>query len=164
MWKCLYFSFGSRNTARTQPWRSRDFHRVILTVSMTTLESRQRVVHITHPCPLMNTTVTILASHTDNLCPVHILSTPVPQCQAEQRIPPPTTHTQTHTRTLFSSTSHHTGTPSCLDKWEKRRVTIAVLDHGLDTDWRHCPPCPQTDNGLPGEHNDCAAGGGRCCV
>lgn len=85
-------------------------------------------------------TVTVLASQMDDPCPPHTLS-------PSARQDPP-------------SCPHHTGAPSCLVKWGKRRVTIAVLDHGLDRDWRHCPPFPDTDNGLTGKHNDCAAGGG----
>lgn len=75
-------------------------------------------------CPLTTTTVTVIASQFANL----------PQCQAEQGTPPPSPPP------TLPASSH--GNTVLFGQGRKGQVTIAVLDHGLDRDWRHCPSIP----------------------
>ncbi len=71
---------------------------------MMMLESWQCVVFVAGPCLLVITKVTVLASQIGDLCPLHILITPVPGRTEDPSSD--NTHTHTHTHTPFPRLIH----------------------------------------------------------
>lgn len=100
-------------------------------------------------CLLTITTVTVLASQIDSLCPHHILYPSARQHRGGPPPPSPPPPLITRDHHLVWLSGKKTGHNSSVGSWFGQRLATlsTMLSH---RQWA--------------EHNDCAAGGGRWCV